>query len=114
MAIFAGAFPVLPGMDAAVKQFSKELGTTRKKDFERSEKRLGVKRESWFLQTTPQGSWIIVHFEAKDVNRALSDFAKSTDPFDVWYRDQIKQVTGMDMAAPMSGPMPEQLLAYGY
>ncbi len=113
MAIFAAAFPVLPGKVAAVKQFSKEL-QMKKKEFERSEKRLGVKKESWFLQTSPQGNWIVVHFEAKDVDRALMDFAKSTDPFDVWYKDQVKQVTGMDMAAPPSGPMPELLVSYGY
>jgi hypothetical protein len=104
---------VLPGKEAAVKQFAKDM-QSKKKDFEKSEKRLDVKRETWFLQTSPQGTLVIVNFEAKDLNKAFTGFAKSTDPFDVWMKDQVKQLTGLDMSAPMTGPLPELLFSYGY
>ena len=113
LALFATVFPVLPGKEAAVKQFAKDM-QSKKKDFEKSEKRLDVKRETWFLQTSPQGTLVIVNFEAKDLNKALTGFAKSTDPFDVWMKDQVKQLTGLDMSAPMTGPLPELLFSYGY
>lgn len=113
LALFATAFPLLPGKEAAVKQFAKDM-QSRKKDFEKSEKRLDVKRETWFLQTSPQGSLVIVNFEAKDLNKTFTGFAKSTNPFDVWMKDQVKQLTGLDMSAPMTGPLPELLFSYGY
>ena len=113
MAHFAGAFPVLPGKEAALKQFSKDIHT-RKKEFAKSEKRVGVKKETWFLQASSQGQWVVVYFETKDLAKTMSDFAKSTDPFDIWYRDQVKQITGVDMAAPPAGPMPEEILSFGY
>ncbi|MGP8124451.1 MAG: DUF6176 family protein [Nitrososphaerales archaeon] len=113
MVQFAAAFPVLPGKEDAVRQFSKDM-QAKKKDFERSEKRMGVKRESWFLQSSPQGSLIIAHFEAKDLNKVMVGLAKSTDPFDVWMKNQVQQLTGLDMSAPPTGPVPELLLSYGY
>jgi hypothetical protein len=107
------AIPVPPGKEAAVRQFGKDV-QSRSKDFEKQEKRLGCKRESWFLQPSPQGNLVIVHFEVKDLNKVFTDLAKSTEPFDVWMKFQMKQIFGLDMSAPMTGPLPELLLSYGY
>jgi hypothetical protein len=111
--LFAAALPVPPGKEEAVRQFGKEM-QLKKKEFEKSEKRLSAKRESWFLQVSPQGSLIVVNIEAQNLNKMVTDFAKSKDPFDVWMKDQVKQITGFDMSAPMTGPMPELLFSYGY
>lgn len=108
MAVLTMAYPVLPGKEAAVRQFAKDM-QSKKKLLEKSYKRFGIKKESWFLQTTPQGSWLLDNFEAKDMNAVQAGFAKSTDLFDVWVKDQIEQLT-----APLTGPLPELLLLYGY
>ena len=42
----------------------------RRAEFAEALKRQGVTKESWFLQKTPQGDMVIVHFEADDVEKA--------------------------------------------
>jgi hypothetical protein len=113
MVLFSMAIPVPTGKEAAVRQLAKDV-ESRWKDFEKQEKRLGAKRESWFLQPSSPWSLFIVHFEAKDPNKFFTDLAKSTDPFDVWWKDQLKQIFGLDLSASMTGPFPELLLSYGY
>ena len=53
---------------------------------------------------------MLVWFEADDVEKGFAVLAQSTDPFDVWFRDQVKDTTGVDLAAPPEGPPPEVLV----
>lgn len=110
---FMGAFPVLPGKEEQAKVFAKEVGR-RMSELDESEKRLGVTKEFWSLASSPQGSMVLVYFEGQDIQKVFADFANSKDPFDVWYKNQVKEFTGVDLGAPPSGPMPENLVLYGY
>jgi hypothetical protein len=56
-----------------------------------------------------QGSFILVWFEG-DVEKAFADLAASDDEFVVWFRDQVLDVTGVDLAAPPDGPPPAVLV----
>jgi hypothetical protein len=112
--LYSAAMPVLPGKKDALLQFMKDITGPMKKDFERSRKHLGIKRESWFLQSSPEGDWLLVYMEAEQVARALGDFAVSKDPFEVLQRHNMKEFTGVDMSVPTQGPPPAQLFAYGY
>jgi len=113
MKAFSVAFPVLPGKSEAAKEFAKTLTGPRHKEFEASEKRLKISKEALFLQKTPQGDSLIVYFEADDVEKAAVDFPRSQDPFDRWFKDQVKAITGVDINQA-GGPPPEQILSYGY
>jgi len=86
----------------------------RRKDFERSTKQLKVRRAAWLLQQLPASSTIILFIEADDVEKAISDFSRSTDSFDVWLKDSTKSITGMDLSQPRKDPVPETLLSYGF
>ena len=114
MQIYCGAMPILPGKKDVLMQFMKDITGPMKKDFERSEKHLGVRKEAWFLQSNPDGDWLIVYMEANDVAKAFGDFAVSKDPFEVLARNTMKEFTGIDFAIPMKGPPPAQLFSYGY
>ena len=70
MAVFMGAFPVLPGKEQEARKFGEET-SSRLSEFEASQQRLGVTTETWMLQQSPEGSMVIVHFESDDVERAL-------------------------------------------
>lgn len=56
---------------------------------------------------------MIVYFEAADVKKTFEEFAHSNEPFDRWFKDQVKAITDVDLNQPGESA-PEQLLAYGY
>ena len=105
MAVFMGAFPVLPGKEQEARKFGEET-SSRLSEFEASQERLGVTRETWMLQQSPEGSMVIVHFESDDVEGVFSSFAQSDDSFDVWFKGRVKEITGVDLNEP-GGPLPE-------
>ena len=107
------ALPVLAGREEQARQFGRWI-SEKTREWKTSEKRLKITKESWFLQSSPTGSTIIVYIEAKDIGRVLGDFATSNDSFDVWFKDQTKMITGVDLNTPPSGPTPELLFSYGY
>jgi hypothetical protein len=107
------AFPVLAGNEGRARNFAADV-KNKKKDFEKSSKRLKIKRHAWFLQQLPQSSTLIVFFEADDVQKSLADFGQSKDPFDVWLKDGTKAITGMDFNSPRQDPYPEVLFSDGF
>ena len=95
-------------------QFIKDITGPMKKDFERSEKHLGIKKSSWFVQASPQGDMLLMYIEANDIARVFGDFAVSKDPFEVLARNTMKEFTGIDFSVPPQETPPAQILAYGY
>lgn len=109
MAVFVGAFPVLPGKEEEARMFAQETHE-RREEFDRSQERLRTTRDESALQQTPMGSLLIVRFEANDVGEAFAGLARSADPFDVWFRQRVLDTTGPDLTQPMEGPPPEIIL----
>jgi hypothetical protein len=110
MAVFNGAFPVLPGKTEQARAFAKELMGTRRREFDESQARVGATRETWSLQSTPDGDFVLVWFEAPDIEKVFATLGESTDPFDVWFRQQVKEINGVDMEAPPTDAPPEVLV----
>lgn len=108
MAVFNGAFPILPGKADAARAFASAVAGNRNSEFTAMQKRAGTTRETWNIQETPGGAFMLVWFEG-DIEKAFSDLATATDEFTVWFRAQIKGVTGLDMTEPAEGG-PELLL----
>src|SRR5438477_13062723 len=77
------AVPILPGKREQARQFAQEA-SERASEMAQSFARLGVHREEWFLQQTPQADMILVCLEANDPHRAFEGWARSQDPFDLW------------------------------
>lgn len=102
MTEFMGAFPVLPGKRETLREYAKECAE-KSEDFNLSMKRHGTSEEKWFLQEGDP-DLCLVYFKADDVAAMFEGFAQSNDPFDVWQRDKILEITGVDMAQP--GPPP--------
>ena len=106
------AFPVLEGKTEDVRAFFRELETQRKSAYAASERRIGVTKESWHLQQTPQGDLLLAYIEAPDFADALSTFARSEDEFDRWFQRGVAEVTGVDLGSPPPGPLSEELSSY--
>lgn len=101
--------PLLPGKKDAAIAFATSLMTDRKAGFENAQ--TTVTKESWFLQETPMGDFMIVYYHAPDLEAVHSALAASQEPFDVWFRAQILDLTGIDISTPMDN-LPQQVLAW--
>ena len=110
MAVFNGAFPILAGKEQAGREFAATCTGERRKGFEAQHARSGLTRETWALQETPMGSFMLVWFEAPDVEKSFTDLATSDDEFTIWFRDRVKDLTGVDLGAPPESPLPEVLV----
>lgn len=110
MALFAIAIPIATDKVEHFKKFTKELMTTRKAEFTASRKKLGV-HERTFLQHTPHGDMVVVTLEGANPQAAFAEFGQGTDPFSMWFKQQVKEIHGgMDLSAPPPGPMPEMIV----
>ena len=109
MAVFNGMFPILPGKEKAARTFAEQTIGPRRGDFATLQGRAPITRETWTVQTTPAGSFMLVWFEG-DVEAAFQDLATTQDDFSSWFRAQILEVTGVDMTQPDDSPPPETVL----
>jgi hypothetical protein len=110
MAVFNGAFPIISGKERASMEFAIACMVERSKEFEAHLVRHGVTRETWALQETPMGSFMLVWFEAPDIEKTFTLLATSGEEFTVWFRGQVKDMTGVDMGAPPESPPPDTLV----
>ncbi len=69
-----------------------------------SRRRAGLTRETVWLQETPDGHVAITYLEADDLDRAMETLMTSDDPHDVWFRELLEEVHGIDMSEPMQPP----------
>lgn len=82
----------------------------RARDHRASRARHGITREATWIQPTPAGDVVVVLLESGDLAKSLYGMATSDEPFDAWFRDHVKTVHGVDLAAGMQ--LPEQILDY--
>ena len=108
MALMAVAFPISPGKTAAWRSFMAEIAGPRHAEFAASRRRAGV-QERTFLQQTPMGDLVIVTLEGDDPARSFGQMIGATDPFTTWFLERVKDVHGVDLAAPMTG-FPSELV----
>jgi len=106
------ALPILPGKTAAACAFQRELQGTRKGEYAASERTIGITKELWFLQQTANGDFFVTYMESPDFGKALGMFAQSREAFDVWFKRQLADVTGVDLNTPPPGPLSELVSHY--
>ncbi len=104
--------PVIPGRTADARDFMRELQADRSADYQRSERRIGIVKEAWYLARTPAGDQLVAYMESPDFAKALSMFSQSHDEFDLWFKHRLADATGLDLNAPPPAPLPELLSSY--
>jgi hypothetical protein len=109
VAVFNGVFPIQSGKEDAARAFAAAVLGARKADFAALQARANITRETWAMQETPMGNVMVVWFEG-DVEKAFQDLAVDNSEFVTWFRGQVKDVTGFDLAAPPEGPLPDVLV----
>lgn len=111
MGVFNGVFPIHAGKEDDARAFAAETFGVRRPDFEAHLARGGITRETWSLQETPMGNLMVVWFEG-DVEKAFADLATHDSEYMTWFRAQVLDVTGVDLAAPSDAPPPAVLIDY--
>lgn len=101
--------PILPGKTDAARAFAETLSGPRRGDLDQAQ--TTVTKESWFLQETPHGDFMIVYYVSPNPDKVHEALAASEEPFDVWFREQILDLTGIDISTPL-GNLPQQILAW--
>ena len=107
MASLAMAVPILPGQAEGIRRMRDEALGPHRREYEESRRRMGVTKEKAWVQQTPLGEMAVVYWEVEEPQRALRQLAESQEQFDVWFRQFIQNVHGMDFAQEGPPPAPE-------
>jgi hypothetical protein len=98
MSGIALTFPILDGKVEAWRRFCQELCGFRRKPYEASRQRLGITHERLALVETAFGAMAVTTLEAPDVAQALGQIIISVLPFDIWYREKLQELHGVNLA----------------
>ena len=113
MPMIVRAFPVLPGKEDAALAFARECGETRREQTASFMQSYGVRRESWHLQRTPQGAFVIVvtDIEEPPLEKARA-YGAAQNGYERWFKDNIKVLCGVDADTQPLGPPTETIFAF--
>jgi hypothetical protein len=101
----AFAVRLLPGQAEAVRvALSSCQAGARKEAYQDARRRAGIIREAIWIQTAPGGDVAVVYLEADDLAAAFTVLGTSTEPFDRWFRDHVRQVHGIAWEAGFTAP----------
>ena len=109
-------FPILDGKVEAWRRFCQELHGFQRKSYEASRQRLGITRERLSLVENAFGATSVTTLEAPDVAQAFGQIIASDLPFDVWYREKLQELHGVNLAGyeqfaqPTPLPINQELL----
>jgi len=72
--------------------FVKEVNTNRNRAFTEMHARIGVTKESWYLQKTSVGYEVLVYTEARD-----EKFKNENTEFSNWFRSEVIRIQNIDL-----------------
>ena len=91
-------FPILAGKVEAWRRFCQEISGSQLQVYLSSRRRLGITHERLALVETAYGATAVTTLEAPDVAQALKQIIISHNPFDVWYRERLHELHGINLA----------------
>jgi hypothetical protein len=103
---------VLQGKSDDARDFMRELEESRKVDYGRSEQRIGITKEVWYLAHLNGSDALVAYMEGRDFPEALKLFSQSQDEFDLWFKRRLADSTGVDLNDPPEMTLPELLSSY--
>lgn len=108
MPLIVRAFPVLRGKEEDIRKLATEMAGPRREEAREFYRSFGVVRESWHYQETPHGPLVIGVTEVdEDPSVRAREYAESNRPFDRWFKDQVRNLTGIDPDSQPLGPPSE-------
>ncbi len=113
MAKFGFPVPIVPGKEDLAGRIYDEM-RARMGEYEESRRNAGLTLERTYFQRNPDGSTLLVVYaegsgSMGDVARA---FATSGIPFDQWFMDVNRDLSGIDFRQPAPGGGPEHIASW--
>jgi hypothetical protein len=105
-------FAILPGQEEGARVFMGELEGARRVAYAESEGRIGIEKELWFIGVLGDQEVLIGYMESSDFARAVALFSASQDGFDVWFKEHLNRLTGVDLNDPSDIQLPELVSRY--
>jgi hypothetical protein len=95
--------PLTPGETERARAFVADA--YHRDEFTASRRRLNVSEELITLHSTPQGDVVGIYIEGDDPVKGNEGFAASSDPFDVWFKEQLTKIfpASIDFSKPVEG-----------
>lgn len=112
MTLVVRAFPVLEGMEESVREIARTMAGERARQTAEFFSRLGVRHESWHLQETPAGLWVIAVSDLDAPEERAQEYAASNREFDTWFKERVLELTGIDPLTQPLGPPTEEIFAW--
>lgn len=90
--------PLLPGKADALRDFYSDVEGDQRAGYEATEKRLGVTLEAVFIH---EDDTCLMYWETeREWIEVLRTLAESREPFDVWFKDGLIDILGLDFNNP--------------
>ena len=105
--------PILDGKVEVWKDWIRELNGSASTELKDFNGRYGLTRHAAWLTETPSGPAVIALHQGPGSNQFMPKLAAADREFDIWFRDKIKEIHGLDVTQPPPGPMPELYLDSG-
>ena len=105
------AFPLRASREA-LEAFAAQLKGRRAGEASSFYRRYGVVDESWHVQETPIGPWVIAVTVIADAAEAAPRYAQSTEEFEAWFKAEVLALTGIDPNVTPLGPPTTQVFRW--
>jgi hypothetical protein len=105
------AFPLRRSV-SDLQAFAAELNGARAADADQFYRHYGVEHESWHVQETRNGPWVIGVTVLADPADAAPRYANATQDFHVWFKDQVLSLTGVDPNTTPLGPPTTEVFSW--
>ena len=111
MPIVVRAFPLIRPVQELHK-FASALSGERSAEAAQFYRQYGISHESWHLQETPNGPWIIGVTRVDNPQEAAPRYAKASEEFHLWFKSQVLHLSGVDPTTAPLGPPTTQVFAW--
>ncbi len=108
MAVNGMALPILPDKVEAWEQYNSQVNGPRRSEFEDMLRRHGYTTWMVWRQRTPKTDLLIVFQEGP----LSGSIGKSDHPFDMWFKEQVREFTGVDLGQLPPGPTSELVMQF--
>ena len=95
------AAPILPGKDEAWRRMCQEINGRRRDSYEEARRSLGVDHEAAWLLRGPRSDIAVLYMRANEPEHLLTHLAVSNHPFDRWFKEQIREICGLQLGPAM-------------
>ncbi len=94
----AYVLPLRPGREEAFRRFLQEITETHWEDYVRSRRDADIHYERIWLISRGRREVVLINLGGTLPDLGLQTLARSNAPFDQWFHEQVRDLTGVDLA----------------